>query len=195
LIPARRMTRALPLAAVAGTLLLAVAACGGQGGVDSGGLSSGDRSAVQAALNGLHGSNIPLQLVAISQNVQEPPSACRVHVTSEKPRMFHVYLFWTPWLAGEDYTWLTMTLAGKPSDDHFHLGSAHPVLPGGQLSANGRSVVPWTVDTTLLSRYGPGQIRKTHQVMLANAGDTFSKPTASCEVLTNGDLRLLPTTG
>jgi hypothetical protein len=186
-----RVARAVPLAALAGTLVLAVAACGG-GGVDSGGLSSADRSAAQAALNALHGSNIPLQVVAISQNVQEAPTACRVHLVSEQPRTFHVYLFWTPWLAGEDYTWLTMTLAEKRSDDQFHLGSAHPVLPGGQLSANGRSVVPWTVDTTLLSRYGPAQARKTHRILVANAGDVFSKPSARCQVLTSGDLKLLP---
>lgn len=171
--------------------MLAAAACGGEA-VDSGGLSSGDRSAAQAAMNALHGSNIPLQLVAISQNVQEAPAACRVHVASEQPRTFHVYLFWTPWLAGEDYTWLTMTLTEKRSDDRFHLGSAHPVLPGGQLSANARSVVPWSVDTTLLSRYGPAQARKTHRLLVANAGDTLSKPTARCQVLMNGDLKLLP---
>lgn len=179
------------MAAIAGMLVLATTACGGAR-VDSGGLSSGDRSAAQAALNALHGSNIPLQLVAISQNVQEAPAACRVHLVSEQPRTFRVYLFWVPWLAGEDYTWLTMTLAEKRSDDQFHLGSAHPVLPGGQLSANGRSVVPWTVDTTLLSRYGPAQVRKTHQVLVANAGDAFSRPTVRCEVLMNGDLKLLP---
>jgi hypothetical protein len=178
------------LAALGGALALATAACGGTG-VDSGGLSSADRSAAQAAMSALHGSNIPVQVVAISENVQEPPAACRVHVISRQPRRFLVYLFWTPWLAGEDYTWLTMTLTDHRADDRFHLGSAHPVLPSGQLSANGRSIVPWTVDTTLLSQYGPVQARKTHRVLLANAGSAFSKPTSRCEVLMNGDLKLL----
>ncbi len=90
LIPAR-LIRAVPLAAIAGMLVLATAACGGAR-VDSGGLSSGDRGAAQAALDALHGSNIPLQLVAISQSVQEAPAACRVHLVSEQPRTFHVYL-------------------------------------------------------------------------------------------------------
>ncbi len=178
--------------ALAGTA--ALAACGGTS-IDSDGLSSADRGAAQSAMSALHGSNIPLQLLAISENVQDAPAACRIHLVSRQPRKFEVYLFWIPWLAGEDYTWLNMTLGADRSADEFQLGSAHPVLPGGQLSSNGRSVVPWSVDTTLLSRYGPEQARKSHQVLVAHAGDAFAKPTARCQVLMNGDLKLLPPAG
>ena len=169
-----------------------MAGCGASPQFDAGGLSAADHSTAQAAMDALHGSNIPLQLLAISTGVQEAPAACRVHLLSSHPTTFKVYLFWIPYLGGEDYTWLDMTITKNPSRDTFHLGTAHPVLPSGQLSANGRSVVPFTVDTTLLSRYGPQQARKSHQLLVAHAGNAFSKPGASCQVLMNGDLRLLP---
>ncbi len=169
-----------------------LAGCGATAQPDPGGLSAADRGAAQVAMDALHGSNIPLQLLAISEGVQETPAACRVHLVSSHPETFKVYVFWIPYLGGEDYTWLNMTITEDRTRDTFSLGDAHPVLPSGQLSANGRSVVPFTVDTTLLSRYGPQQARKSHQLLLAHAGNAFSKPGASCQVLMNGDLRLLP---
>jgi hypothetical protein len=66
------------------------------------------------------------------------------------------------------------------------------LLPGGRLSSNGRSVNPRSVDTTVLSRYGPQQARKSHRILLSHGGDVFAKPGARCQVLTNGSLRLLP---
>ncbi len=111
---------------------------------------------------------------------------------SSNPETFKVYVFWIPYLGGEDYTWLNMTITKDSSRDTFHLGAAHPVLPSGQLSANGRSVVPFTIDTTLLSRYGPQQARKSHELLVAHAGNAFSNPGARCQVLMSGDLRLLP---
>lgn len=143
-------------------------------------------------MSALDGSNIPALVLEISGDVQEVPAACRVHMTSDNSHSFGVYLFWVPWLAGEDYTWLNMTLAKDRSNDRFHYGSAHPVLPGGQLSANGRSVVSWSVDTTLLSQYGPQQAHKNHAELVAHAGNAFDNPGAGCEVLANGDLRLAP---
>ncbi len=184
-----KITRLAQLATLAGTLVLA--ACGTTT-VDSSGLSSADRGAAQTALSALDGSNIPLLVLAISGDVQEAPVACRLHLVTHQPRTFKVYMFWIPWLAGEDYTWLNMTLSEDRSHDRFHLGSAHPVLPGGQLSANGRSIVPGTVDTNLLSKYGRQQLKKNHEVLVAHAGDVFTQPGSGCQVLRNGDLRLLP---
>jgi hypothetical protein len=184
-----RFVRGTWVAALAFTLV--VAGCGSTQ-LDSGGLSAGDRSAAQDALDTLHGSNIPVQLVAISEMVEETPAACRVHLVSKHPERLQGLRVLDPAHRGNDYTWLNMTLTGDRAGDRFQLGAAHPVLPGGQLSANGRNVVPGTVDTTLLSRYGPAQARKSHETMLAHAGDAFSKPGANCQVLSNGDLRLVP---
>jgi hypothetical protein len=168
-----------------------MAGCGGGPQPDSGGLTSADRSTAQAAMDALDGSNIPLQLLAISTGAQETPAACRVHLVASNPTTFKLYLFWIPYLGGEDYTWLNMTITNDPNRDTFSLGVAHPVLPSGQLSTNGRSIVPFTVDTALLSSYGPQQARKSRELLIAHAGNAFSKPAASCQVLMNGDLRLL----
>jgi hypothetical protein len=164
----------------------------GSASVDSGGLTSGQRHDAQAALDSLSGSNIPVQLVAISDTVEKLPAACRVHLVSTNPSTFKVYLFWIPFLGSESYTWLNMTIGQKASQDSFHLATQQPVLPGGLLSPNGQGVVPWTQDTNLLSRYGPAQAKKSHDLLVAHSENTLSRPGANCQVLTNGDLRLLP---
>ena len=169
----------------------AFAGCGG-GGADSGGLTAGDRKAAQAAMDALHESNVALQLVTITDTVQAVPATCRVRLLSKDPHTFRVYVFWIPWLGSSPYTWLDMTIAEDVSRDRVHLGTAKPVLPGGRLAAGGRNIDPYTVDATLLSRYGPAQDRKNRQVLMAHAGNVFSKPGAKCQVLTNGDLRLVP---
>jgi hypothetical protein len=160
--------------------------------VDSGGLSAGDRHAAQAAFDALHGSNIPIQLVTISDNVQNAPAACRVRLTASHPTTFRVYVFWVPYLGSEPYIWLDMTVTKDPSHDRFHMQTQQPVLPGGVLAPDGRTVEPWSVDTTLLSLYGAEQKQKNRKILVAHAGNVFSKPGSSCQVLTNGDLRLVP---
>jgi hypothetical protein len=86
-----------------------------------------------------------------------------------------------------------MKVTKDPKTSTFHLGTSEPVLlPGGRLSPNGRSVNPRSVDTTLLSLYGPKQARKNHRTLVAHGGDVFAKPGAGCQLLTNGSLRLLP---
>jgi hypothetical protein len=168
--------------------------CGG-GGKDAGGLTAGDRDAAQAAMDALHGTNIPLQLVNLTSTAQRPPAACRVHLETRKPGTFTVYVFWTPYTGVQSYTWLNMRLTKDKTRDTFHLGTAAPVLPGGVLSTDKRSVVPGSIDyDTPLAGYGPQQDRKNRRVMLANAGDAFAKPGASCQVLMNGSLRLVPNT-
>jgi len=162
-----------------------------QGAVDSGGLTARERQAAQAALDGLQNSNISFQLLSITKWVQSVPAVCRVHLSSTSPTTFEVYVFWIPWLAAEPYAWLNMDLTTDPHTSTFHLGTVEPVLSGGRLERNGRTISPGSIDTTLLSRYGPPQARKGREILTAHAGDVFSKPGAMCEVLQNGSLRLV----
>jgi hypothetical protein len=184
------MTRRVLVIVVAAGLLL-LAGCGG-GGVDSGGLSAGDRKAAQNAMDGLRNSNISTQLVTITKWVQAVPAACRVHVVSRNPDTFKVYVFWVPWLAAEPYVWVNMKVTDDPKTSTFHLGNVEPILPGGRLKLDRRSVKPGSVDTTLLSRYGAQQAEKSRALLVAHGGDVFAKPSARCQLLQNGSLRLLP---
>jgi hypothetical protein len=158
----------------------------------AGGLTAGERKGAQTALDSLQDSNISLQLVTISTRwVQSVPATCRVALESRSPETYRVYLFWVPWLAAEPYVWLTMNVTGDPGTSTFRLGASQPVLPGGRLQRNGRTVNRLTVDTTLLSRYGEEQAKKGRQLMRAHSGGVFTKPGASCQVLKNGSLRLV----
>ena len=181
--------------------VLALAGCGGhgassssQGPTDSGGLTASDRHAAQSALDELQNSNVALQVVSITKWVQSVPAACRVHLVSRNPAKFKVYVFWIPWLAAEPYAWLNMDVTNDPRKSTFHLGTVEPVLSGGRLKPNGRAIAPGSIDTTLLSRYGPQQARKSRALLAAHADGAFAKPGAMCQVLQNGSLRLLPNT-
>jgi hypothetical protein len=177
---------------VAALAALTLAGCANDG-ADPGGLTAHDRTAAQNALDELQDSNISLQLVAITRWVQNVPAACRIRLVSRNPDTYKVYVFWIPYLAAEPYVWLNMKVTKDPKTSTFHLGTSEPVLlPGGRLSPNGRSVNPRSVDTTLLSLYGPKQARKNHRTLVAHGGDVFAKPGAGCQLLTNGSLRLLP---
>ncbi len=160
--------------------------------MDSGGLTARERQAAQTALDGLQNSNISFQLVSITKWVQRVPATCRVRLSSQNPTTFEVYVFWIPWLAAEPYAWLNMNLTSDQQKSTFHLGTVQPVLSGGTLKRNGRSINPGSIDTTLLARYGPQQAAKGQAIMTAHAGNVFSKPGAMCQVLQNGSLRLLP---
>jgi hypothetical protein len=187
--------RARLLIAVAlGVLALALAGCGSDT-VDSGGLTAHDRAAAQSAMDELQSSNISLQLVSITSWVQNIPAACRIHLVSRNPNTYELYVFWIPYLAAEPYVWINMKVTKDPRASTFHLGTSDPVLlPGGRLSSDGRSVNPLSVDTTVLSRYGAEQAKKSHATLLAHGGDVFAKPSATCQVLRNGSLRLVPST-
>jgi hypothetical protein len=157
----------------------------------AGALTAGQRADAQRALDGLQDSNISLQLATITKKwAQNVPATCRVALVSRNPNRFKVYVFWVPWLAAEPYIWLNMNLADDPHT--FRLGTTQPVLPGGRLTRNGRSVNRLSVDTTLLARYGPEQAEKGRRIMKAHAGGALTKPGAACEVLRNGSLKLLP---
>jgi hypothetical protein len=176
---------------VAAAGLLALAGCGSDA-VDSGGLTARERETAQRAVDSLHDSNISDQLVAITRWVQSAPAACRVRLASRNPSTFKVYVFWIPWLAATPYVWINMNLTDDPRTSTFNLGTAQPVLPGGRLKRDGRTVNRASVDTTLLSRYGPEQARRTRQILRARGGDVFAKPGARCQVLQNGSIRLVP---
>jgi hypothetical protein len=172
--------------------VLVLAGCGSSA-VDSGGFTSHDRTAAQGALDELQNSNVPIQLLAITRWAQKIPAACRIHLVSRNPNTYTVYVFWIPYLAAEPYVWLNMKVTNDPRTSTFHLGTSDPVLlPGGRLNTNGRSINQRSVDTTVLSRYGPLQARKNHKTLVAHGGDVFAKPGAACQALANGSLRLLP---
>jgi hypothetical protein len=149
----------------------ALSGCGG-GGRDSGGLTAAERNDAQAAMNALQNSNIPLQLVGLTTVAGLAPAACRVHLSSRDPNTFKVYVFWVPFQRTRPYSWLEMTITKDPGRDAFHLGTALPVNP----STAGKRA----------------QARIDRSVISAHAGDTFRKPGADCQVLMNGNLRLVP---
>jgi hypothetical protein len=191
-----RMTGRTPgewarLLIVTAASMLALAGCASDA-VDAGGLTAPERKTAQSAVDGLQNSNISLQLVTITRWVQSPPAACRIRLVSRNPSTYKVYLFWIPWLAAAPYVWLNMNVTNDPRTSTFHLGTAQPVLPGGRLNRDGRTINRASVDTTLLSRYGPLQARKSQEILVAHGGDVFAKPGARCQLLKNGSLRLLP---
>jgi len=158
----------------------------------SSGLTADERADAQRAVDGLQDSNISLQLQTITTKwAQNPPATCRVGLVSRNPNRFKAYVFWVPWLAAEPYIWLNMDLTDGLHAGAFTLGTTQPVLPGGRLTRNGRSVNRLSVDTTLLSRYGQEQVQKGREIMAAHGGDVLSSPGATCEVLKNGSLELL----
>jgi hypothetical protein len=172
--------------------VVALSGCGGSHRVDSGGLTVHERQVAQSAMDGLRTSNVSLQVINITRWVQNVPAACRIHLVSKSPATFKVYVFWIPWLAAEPYVWLDMKVTNDPRTSTFHLGTAQPILPGGRLKQNGRSINRGSVDTSLLSRYGAQGAKKSREILKAHAGDAFSEPGANCQVLQNGSLRLLP---
>lgn len=191
--PVTHRARLALAAAAAAACGLVLAGCGGGGSsVDSGGFTPAERQAAQAALDGLQDSNISLQLVAMTQWTQNVPAACRIRQVSKEPVAYEAYVFWIPWLAAAPYVWLNMKLTGDPKTSTFDLGAAEPVLPGGRLNPDGRTIRPGSADTTLLERYGAQQARKSQALLREHAGTTLEKPGADCQLLKNGALRLLP---
>lgn len=188
----RRLANICRLVAVGGALTVAGSGCG-SASVDSGGLSRNDRNEAQIALNALQGSNISTQLVALTATAGQVPAACQVHLVSRSPATFKVYIFWIPYVGPSSYSWITMLITKDGPSDKFHLGTQRAVFPGGLLVAGGGLVPDPLADyDSPLSRYGPQQIKINHRVLMAHAGDVFSKPRTRCQVLMNGYLKLLP---
>lgn len=153
---------------------------GTRGAAGSGGLTARERIDAQSALDRLQKSNISFQLMAISRWAQSTPEACRVRPVAQKPGNYKVYVFWVPARAANPYVWLDMNVTNDPRKGTFDLGTAQSVPAGG------------SVDTALLSRYGLKQAKKGRELMVAHAGGAFARPGATCQVLKNGSLRLLP---
>jgi len=186
------VARPLRSAAIGVVIAAALAGCG-SGATDSGVFTRANRQDAQAAMNALQNSNIPFTLITVTRASLSAPATCEVHLESRNPTTFKVYLFWFPYIGPASYAWLSMTIDKDSSRDKFHLGTTLSALPGGSLSPNGRAVLPWTKDFDVpLAQYGPEQAEKGKQVLMAHAGNVFSKPTAKCQVLTNGYLRLAP---
>jgi hypothetical protein len=179
------------LGVIAATLgVLAFGGCSSDSATP-GGLTAPERKTAQSALDRLQDSNISLQLVTTTRWVQSPPAACRVRLVSRNPNRVEVYVFWIPWLAAAPYVWLNMNLTDDPHTSTFHLGTAQPVLPGGRLNRDGLTINRGSVDTTLLSRYGAPQAKKSRQILRAHGGDVFAEPGAACQLLENGSIRLV----
>jgi hypothetical protein len=180
---------AIGLALLGVTALLA--GCGS--GVDSGGFSSSDRAAAQTAMTDLQSSSIPVLLVDESATAGRAPAACEVHRQSTSPDTFQIYVFWIPFIGPQSYAWVTMTVGSDSSRDTFHLGTAPALLPGGAQQANGAAVIPPLADyDTPLADYGSRQAAISRHMLSEHAGNAFARPTAKCEVLMNGYLRLKP---
>ncbi len=162
-----------------------------EGAVRNGGLSAEQREAAQRALDAMQDSNISLQLVTITRWLQSVPTTCRVRLVSDDPDTYEIYLFWAPWLAANPYVWLNMEVTDDPEKGTFLLGAEQPVLPGGRLRPSGRAINRRSVDTTLLSRYGPEQAKAGRKLLEARGGDVFDEPGAACRVLQNGSLELV----
>ena len=161
----------------------------GKAAAGAGKTAGDDAPAVLAALDG---TNIALQLTTISTWVQNVPSTCRVRQAADDPRAYNVYVFWTPWLAAAPYVWLNMRIpAADPRSGSYSLGTADPVLAGGKLNPDGRTINPASVDTTILSRYGEEQARRGKALMTEHAGETLQPDGQDCRVLKNGALQLV----
>ena len=183
--------RLLAVAAAAGALAFALAGCGSTP-PDPTGFTPRERKAAQATLDAFQNTNISFQLIAMTQLTQSVPSACQVRLVSQDPPTYKIYLFWIPWLAAEPYVWLNMDVPADPKASTLKLGLSEPILPGGRLSRDGQSINRGSVDTTLLSRYGADQEKKSQALLREHGGDVFAKPSAKCQVLKNGAIRLLP---
>lgn len=184
--------RLVALAVAVGTVAVALAGCGGSR-TDKNGFTPRERKAAQAALDSFQNTNISYQLVAMTQLTQSVPSACQIRLVSKSPRTYKIYVFWIPWLAAEPYVWLNMDVPAADSKaSTMKLGLSEPILPGGRLSRDGQSINRGSVDTTLLSRYGEDQEKKSQALLVEHGGDVFAKPSAKCQLLKNGSLRLLP---
>jgi hypothetical protein len=151
-----------------------LAGCGSSA-VDSGGLTASDRNNAQAALDQLHGTNIPMQLLAMTATAGLVPHTCRVRLESKSPPTFKLFVFWVPYVGPQGYTWLDATITKDASKDKFHLGNAKAKFATDPQDGGS---IPGALDVK--------------QALAAHAGNIFTKPGASCRALMNGDLRLVP---
>jgi hypothetical protein len=154
----------LALVGLAGAAVMS--GCGG-GGVDANGFTTGDRKAARNALTALGETSVYDAALKISLTHEHVPNTCVVHIESEKPLTFRMFLTWTPnpEALGDpsgylrSYTWLDAVIgaSGLKGDYSFHQGN-----------------------------------ELTEKDLKARYGDAFSKPVANCLVLQNRKFGLLP---
>jgi hypothetical protein len=149
----------LVLVAVVGAAVLA--GCGGDGSVDRGGFTAGDRKAAQDALGVLARTAVWGTAAKVSYTQGKPPTACVIHIQKAKPLTFKVLMTWIPvqgFNTGRTYAWLEAVIGpeGLKRDYHFRFGN--------ELTEN-----------ALKTRYG----------------DAFAKPVEKCLVLQNNKFGLL----
>jgi hypothetical protein len=156
----------LGMAAVTSAVVL-TACGGGGGGVDRAGFTAGDRAAAQAALDSLRSTSVPTTLVQETGIAAAVPDVCQIRVQGGTPARFELFLFWTP---------------AKISDPVLGAGDAAYTWFQATLSAN-------TVEDTFHLGHANAKLPRT-QVLNAHSGDVFSKPSARCQLLMNGYLKL-----
>jgi hypothetical protein len=157
------------LAAAFATML---AGCGGSGGLDAGGFTSSLRHSAQNALNNLQYSSVPATLSSIVTTPQSL-SACTVHVQSEKPLVFRLFMEWSPKFGGQDlprsesvgetrirFSWLQVIMPAHSENTTVNFGQIPASLPIDQATRR----------------------------LETDAGPAFRKPFENCELLPNGNL-------
>lgn len=152
-----------------GACVLTLAACGGAK-KDSGGFTSGQFRDAQKALDALAQTSVYDTALDITQTAAEDPTACVVHLESEKPELFRVLMTWKPnpenlggtvkqGAAARTYSWVIALIGpnGIHGDYSFHEGN-----------------------------------ELTLQALEAKYGDAFARPVEKCLLLQNDAFGLLP---
>ena len=139
-----------------------VATAGCGQSVDKGGFSSADRAAAETALGALEQTNVPTTLVVLTNTAGTVPTVCRVHMESKQPRRFGLFILWRPSKRVFRGTYTWFRASLTPDVKSDRFRSGYVPVEGGEAG-----------------------------VVKSNAGDILSRPSESCEILMNGDVRLL----
>jgi hypothetical protein len=139
-----------------------VAAAGCGDTVDEGGFSAKDRSAASTALGGLEQTSVPTTLVELTNTAGTAPLYCSVHLQSPSDKRFSLFIFW------------------RPSKRAFR----------GTFIWFRATLMQEVGGDTFKSGYEPTGVGAT-QVIKAEARDAFARPREPCQILMNGDVRLV----
>jgi hypothetical protein len=154
-------------ASVLAVCALASTACGSKQSADIGGSTAAQRKAVSSALNLLQHTKIPRTVVAISFQIGQAPSTCTVIPGPGTQGIFELFVAWKPTnpnadVASAPQSVLEATIDdGSFKNDRFHVSSFGSGVPE---PAGVKASLVRAVLSTLAQR---------------------------CEVLENGDLRLV----
>jgi hypothetical protein len=160
------MMRIAVVSAVLLTAAVTLAGCG-NARPDQEGFTASDRKTAQAALNSLEKTSIPPTLIHVTQTAAVLPSVCQVHLETRNPTRFRLVATWVPPYVkqlAQTYTWLEVGFSKEGiAADSFHLGNI------------------------------PGDVPKAQalRALKSHYKDVFVKPSAECQILMNGYLKLL----